>query len=320
MRAVRQHELGGPEVLALEEVPDLEPEAGQVRIAVEISGVHLLDTVIRRGEHQVPTELPMTPGREVAGRVDAVGQGVGEEWWGRRVVVHLGMSSGGYAEQAVAAVDSLHEIPTVLTSGLAVAAIGTGRTATGILDIAPISSDDRVVVTAASGGLGALLVREALRLGARVVGMAGGPEKMRAVRRLGAVPVDSRSDGWEGELKDVWGDGAAPTVVYDGVGEPFTTPLYRMLESGGALVSYTGEPAGDGLDEADRRFVPVLGPAMLARPGGLRSLEAEALARAADGSRVPLVGAPFSDAVEAHRALEARHTIGKVLLDLRKRT
>jgi len=318
MRAVRQHELGGPEVLAIEEVPDLMPGEGQVRISVEISGVHLLDTVIRRGEHHVPTELPMTPGREVAGRVDALGDGVGDEWLGRRVVAHLGMASGGYAEQALAAVDSLHEIPSVLTSGLAVAAIGTGRTATGVLDIAPISPDDRVVVTAASGGLGALLVREALRVGARVAGLAGGPEKMRAVRRLGVPAVDSRSEAWEGELKDVWGDGAAPTLAYDGVGEPFTTPLYRMLAPGGALVSYTGEP-GDGLDETDRRFVPVLGPAMLARPGGLRSLEAEALARAADGSRVPLVGEPFSDAAEAHRALEARHTIGKVLLDLRKR-
>ena len=103
MHAIRQHAFGGPETLSYEEVPDLEPGEGQVRIAVDAAGVHLIDTTIRSGQtggpYPVP-DLPMTPGREVAGRVDRVGPGVDAALVGRRVVAHLGQASGGYAEQA----------------------------------------------------------------------------------------------------------------------------------------------------------------------------------------------------------------------------
>src|SRR5689334_19314348 len=105
MHAIRQHEPGAPETLRYEEVPDLAPGPGQVRIAVATAGVHLIDTVIRRGAAAgpfPPLELPMTPGREVAGSVDAVGPEVDPVWIGRRVLAHLGLANGGYAEQAVA--------------------------------------------------------------------------------------------------------------------------------------------------------------------------------------------------------------------------
>jgi threonine dehydrogenase-like Zn-dependent dehydrogenase len=100
MHAVRHHSFGPPDVLVLDELPDLEPGAGQVRVAVRASGVHLLDTTLRRGESGGPMplpELPTVPGREVAGVVDAVGEGVDPAWVGRRVVAHLGMVPGGYA-------------------------------------------------------------------------------------------------------------------------------------------------------------------------------------------------------------------------------
>jgi NADPH2:quinone reductase len=87
--AIRQHEFGPPEVLRYEEVPEPEPAADQVRVAVEASGVHLIDTEIRNGEgpeYYARPELPMIPGREVAGVVDAVGTGVDQSWVGRRVV------------------------------------------------------------------------------------------------------------------------------------------------------------------------------------------------------------------------------------------
>src|SRR5512145_1581596 len=114
MHAIRQHTFGPADTLRYEDVPDPEPAAEQVRIAVEAAGVHLIDTKIRQGDQggpYPPPELPMTPGREVAGRVDRVGPGVDERWVGRRVVAHLGMASGGYAERAVAAATSLHELP-----------------------------------------------------------------------------------------------------------------------------------------------------------------------------------------------------------------
>ena len=138
MYAIRQHEFGPPETLRYEQVRDPAPAEGQVRIAVEASGVHLIDTAIRRGQSwgfPLPA-LPMVPGREVAGTVDEVGAGVDDDWLGRRVVAHLGLASGGYAERSVAAAEAVHEIPTGLAPDAAVAAIGTGRTAVAILDIA----------------------------------------------------------------------------------------------------------------------------------------------------------------------------------------
>ncbi|KAA1397857.1 zinc-binding dehydrogenase [Aeromicrobium ginsengisoli] len=320
MHAIRQYELGGPEVLRYEEVPDLVPGEGQVRIAVSASGVHVLDTALRAGftsaVHQ-PLQLPMTPGREVAGRVDAIGPGVDGAWSGKRVVAHLGMASGGYAEQALAAAESLHEIPDGMPCAVAVASIGTGRTAAGILDQSPIRPDDVVIVTSAAGGLGVLLVQAAKEAGALVVGLAGGEDKVAIARAQGAdIAVDYRIDGWDDVVRRELG-GDWVTLVLDGVGGKTADAAYGLLATGGRLMQYgwfTDEPAT--YDDPTRTVRMLLGPQMLARPGGLRSLEAEALARAADGSRVPLADAAFalSDAAGAHRALEGRHTYGKVVL------
>ena len=105
----------------------------------------------------------MTPGREVAGRVDRVGPGVDAAWVGRRVVAHLGQASGGYAEQALAPVTALHELPDHVGAEAAVAMIGTGRTAMGILEVADLSAEDVVLVTAAAGGIGACSSRRRRR-------------------------------------------------------------------------------------------------------------------------------------------------------------
>jgi NADPH2:quinone reductase len=320
MHAIRQYELGGPEVLQYEEVPDLEPGEGHVRITVSASGVHYLDTSLREGftsEVHQPLQLPLTPGREVAGRVDAVGAGVDPSWTGKRVVAHLGMASGGYAEQALAAVQSLHEVPDGMPCAVAVASIGTGRTAAGILDQSPIEADDIVVVTSAAGGLGVLLIQAAKEVGAMVVGLAGGDEKVAIARSQGAdLAVDYRIDGWDDIVRRELG-GDLVTLVFDGVGGKAANAAYDLLAPGGRLMQYgwfTDEPAT--YDDPTKVVKMLLGPQMMARPGGLRSLEAEALSRAADGSRVPLVDAafPLSEAAEAHRALEGRQTHGKVVL------
>lgn len=319
MHAIRQHEHGDPEVLRYEELDDLTPADGQVRIAVEACGVHLVDTTIRRGGPDVPPHfrvpLPMTPGREVAGTVDRVGPGVDAGWLGRRVVAHLGAANGGYADQAVAAAEALHPIPDRLAAEVAVAAIGTGRTATAILDHVPIGPDDVVLVVSASGGLGVLLVQAAHSAGAVVVGLAGGSEKVGVVLDQGADhAVDYHQQDWEDEVLRLLGDDR-PTTVLDGTGGEVGRAAFALLAPGGALFHYGGEDASSYADP-DRSAHFLLGPQLMSRPGGLRSPESEALARAADGSRVPLVGSTYAlkDAAEAHRALEERRTHGKVVL------
>lgn len=314
MRAIRQFEFGGPDVLRLEEVPDPEPGPGQIRIAVEAIGVHLLDTSIRAGTSFGATpapDLPMTPGREVAGTVDRVGSEVDTDWLGRRVVAHLGLASGGYAELAVVAAARAYEIPPALDAPTAVAAIGTGRTAMGILDLAAIKSFDVVAVTSAAGGLGVLLLQGARAAGARTVALAGGPAKLDVAARFGATStIDYRTPNWNERLADE----PPLTVVLDGVGGEVGRLLYQRLASGGRLVRY-GWSSGEEntYDDPDRPVVEVLGPPIMDR---LAELERRALDAAAEGRMVPHVGSifPLADAAAAHRALENRETIGKVVL------
>jgi NADPH2:quinone reductase len=165
MKAIRQHAFGGPYQLRLEDVPDSHPGEEQVRMRVEAAGVHLVDTLIRRGETGgplPPPQFPMTPGREVAGVIDEVGAGVDVAIADRRAVAQLGPAGGGYAEIAVAPVAQLHLIPGGLGSDGAVAMIGTGRTTMAILELAAPAADDLAVATPAAGGIGALLIERAL--------------------------------------------------------------------------------------------------------------------------------------------------------------
>ena len=180
--------------------PTWTPPPGQVRIAVEAAGIHLLDISLRRGDQDARSplpELPTIPGREVAGVVDRVGDGVHEDWLGRRVVAHLGMVPGGYAEQAVTSVDALFDVPEHVTFPDAIAAVGTGRTALGVLELEPPAKEDVVLVPSAAGGLGWLLAQAASAVGATVVAAAGSAERVAALAPLGAdLVVDYSDPGW----------------------------------------------------------------------------------------------------------------------------
>lgn len=310
MHAIRHHAFGPASVLRLEELPAPVPAPGQVRVAVEVAGVHLLDTYLRAGHGPATVaavELPAVPGREVAGIVDRVGHGVDESWLGRRVVTHLGPAGrGGYAERVLADASRLHDVPPGLDAATAVAAIGTGRTAAGILDLAGLMADDVVVVTSAAGGLGTLLLQGARNAGARAVGLASGP-KLHVARRFGAeTTIDYRDPEWPAVLRV-----AEPrlTVLLDGVGGEVPRTVHAMLAAGGRTVRFSGDREGyDGGTVLD-----VLGPALAGR---IPELEKAALEAAADGSRVPYVGSvfPLAEAARAHEALESRQSLGKVVL------
>ncbi|MEU0970597.1 zinc-binding dehydrogenase [Streptomyces sp. NPDC005917] len=324
MHAIVLHAFGPAENLVYEETEDPVPGPGQVRIAVAAAGVHLLDTSLREG-HQGPaprpTVLPTIPGREVAGVVEALGDGVDGLWLGRRVVAHLGFAPGGYAELAVTDVERLHEIPGNLGFAEAVAMIGTGRTALGILQFVELGPESVVLVPAAAGGIGTLLVQYAKHAGATVIGLAGGPEKTARVRAGGAdLALDYTDPGWPAEVRARSGP---VTVVFDGVGGEIARQAVALLGEGGRHLIFGWSSEGirgggrghfvDGLSES------VLGSTMLSRTGGpepLRTLELRALAEAAHGRLRPAVTRfPLAEAAAAHRALENRATIGKVVLE-----
>ncbi|GAB2483560.1 zinc-binding dehydrogenase [Promicromonospora xylanilytica] len=350
MDAIRHHSFGPPEVLTLEQIPDPVPGPGQVLVDAVAHGVHLLDTTVRRGESGPPLplpSLPTVPGREVAGTVAAVGTGVDASWVGRRVAAHLGRvpDGGGYARRVAVAAENLHMIPEHLDPADATAMIGTGRMAVYTLDIAAVTADDVVVVTAAAGGLGTLFVQEALSSGARVIALAGGETKLRSLRELLPDALsDGASDGASGRLTLVdytatdWVDaaraalaGVGATLVLDGVGGDVGTAATTLLSgpdgaagpatprlvaygwASGAPNRYTSWADADRIESAVevRYAVGPDAPPMLDQ----RPYQERALARAASGRwRVLTHRVPFADAARAHRELEERRTTGKVVL------
>lgn len=331
MHAVRLHTFGPAENLTYETTDDPVPGTGQVRIAVAAAGVHLLDTALREGmtgPFPAPAELPTVPGREVAGTVDMLGESTDPALLGKRVVAHLGTAPGGYAELAVTDADRLHRIPPALDEAAAVAMIGTGRTTLGILQFTDLGPDSIALVPAAAGGIGTLLVQYAKNAGATVLGLAGGPAKTAAVRANGAdLAVDYTLPDWPRQVRaHLDGLGRRATVVYDSVGGVTGRAAVDLLGKGGQHIvfGWSGEGLHNGspltfTDEelAERGITSrsVLGPAMMRKAGGLRVLEERALAEAAAGRLRPAVQRfPLAAAAAAHRALETRGTMGKVVL------
>lgn len=332
MHAIRLHSFGPAENLTYERTEDPVPGPDQVRIAVEAAGVHLLDTALREGEsgpYPALVALPTVPGREVAGTVESLGEGTDTGWLGKRVVAHIGTAPGGYAELTVTEADRLHEIPGELGAAEAVAMIGTGRTTLGILGFTDLGPDSVAVVTAAAGGIGTLLVQYAKNAGATVIALAGGPAKVARAEANGAdLALDYTLPDWPDHARaflDATGRWA--TVVFDSVGGTTARSAVGLLGKGGQHIVYgwSGEGLHDGKpltftpqELAERAITSgsVLGPQLVERGGGLRALETRALTEAAAGRLRPAVQRyPLAEAAAAHRALETRGTIGKVVLE-----
>ncbi len=324
MHAIRLYEFGPAENLRYEQVPDPEPVEGQVRVAVEASGVHLIDTVVRAGTTGgplTPPELPTIPGREIAGVVESIGDGVDPDWIGRRVVAHLGIAPGGYARRAVVAASSLHTVPDTSAADAAVTMIGTGRTAVGVLDVAAPTADDVVLVTAAAGGLGHLFVQAGRNVGADVVAVAGGDDKVERAAKAGAThAIDYRDARWTEQVTDALVDRHV-TLVLDGIGGELGRAAFDLLGDGGRMVMY-GWSSGEvtpftSADLVDRGITATwaLNGRMMSRPGVRREFETRALAELAEGRWKPLTQRfPLERADDAHAALETRRTVGKVVL------
>lgn len=328
MRAIVQREFGSSGVLKVDVTAVPEPGHGEVLVRVAAAGVHAVDTDIRRGDGppSMPKPvLPMTPGREVAGTVEAVGPDVDAALLGTRVVAHVGFRSGGYAEFAIALSSSLHGVPVGMPFPQAVAAIGTGRTAQLVLESVEFRRDDVVIVPGASGGLGSQLVQLALSEGVTVVALYGGEAKRAVVERLAhggrrsagrMLALDATDDTWPERMAELL-DGVQPSVLIDGVGGATGRAAVESLGRG-ARVVIVGWSSGEivRLDSTDivERSLTVAVPLGRALPD-LRVLETRALAAVAEGRTAPPVDAyRLEDAASAHEAIEQRRQRGKVVL------
>ncbi|GAB3133436.1 zinc-binding dehydrogenase [Amycolatopsis stemonae] len=301
-------EFGGPEALVPEDAPDPVAGPGQVLVEVAFANITFVETQVRAGTGPFRPVLPVIPGNGVGGVVSAVGAGVDPGLAGLRVVTSTG-GSGGYAQRVAVDAAGVYPVPDALGLDAAVALLADGRTATGLVRATGVRPGDRVLVEAAAGGVGGLLVQLAKAAGASVVGAAGGPAKVANVQGADVV-VDYLAPDWTARAGEV-------DVVFDGVGGEIGTAAFGLLRPGGRMAVYGlagGSWAEVSEEDAARRDVSLV--RSIGSPAEMRAFTESALTEAAAGRLVPVIGQrfPLEKAADAHAAIESRATIGKTLL------
>lgn len=316
MLAVMLAEFGPPSVLTQTELPDPVPGPGQVVVETAFANITFVETQIRAGRPPHPSMAPALPavlGNGVGGVVSVLGEGVDPALTGTRVVTSTG-GSGGYAQRCAVPAGGLIPIPEPLSTDQALALLADGRTALALADAAAPGPGETVLVEAAAGGVGSLLVQLAKRAGANVVALAGGPRKLALARELGAdLAVDYREPGW---AEVVRGEAGPADVVYDGVGGQIGRDAFTLLHPSGRYAgfgmssgSFAAVPATDGPGITRISFGPL-------SPDQSIQFTRRALDLAVNGTLHPIIGQrfPLDQAAYAHAAIEARATTGKTLL------
>ncbi len=320
MQAIRIHQYGGPEVLKYEEAPRPEPGPNDVRLKVEAAGVNFIDVYYRTGQYAI--QLPFTPGSEAAGIVDVVGSGVTEFKPGDRAA--YAMQVGADAEYALVSASKLVHIPAGIETRLAAAVMLQGLTAHYLAySTYPIQSGDKVLIHAAAGGLGLLLVQVAKQRGAHVIGTVSTDEKAQLAREAGADDVIRYTQvDFEQEVKRLTG-GQGVNVVYDSVGLTTFDKGLNCLKPRGTMV-LCGQSSG-AVPPLNPQVLNAKGSLFLTRPslGHYIADRAELLQRASDLFEWMAAGKlkvrvdktfPLAEAAAAHHYLESRQSKGKILL------
>ena len=320
MRAIRIHEVGGPEVLQLDTIPDPVPGPAEAVVRMEAIGVNFIEIYQRNGLYK--HARPFTLGAEGAGTVVAVGAEVDSVRVGDRVASHD--LRGTYADLAVARAERLVTLPDGVSAREGAAAMLQGMTAHYLAtSVYALQPGDRCLVHAAAGGVGLLLCQIAKRRNAIVIGTVSNEEKGRLARAAGAdeIILYTKQDFVE-EVRRLTG-GAMVQVVYDSVGATTFEKSLECLAPRGTLATF-GQSSGP-VAPIDPLVLSRKGSLILTRPtlahfvatrDELVWRAGEVLGWVRDGSLSLRVDreVPLEHAAEAHRALEGRRTTGKVLL------
>lgn len=320
MKAIQVAQVGGPEALTLVDAPVPDPKPNEALVQIEAAGVNFIDVYFREGRYPAP--LPFINGQEGAGLVVAVGSEVTTLKLGDRVA-YTG-SLGSYAEYVAVPADRLVKLPDELDFNQAAAAMLQGMTAHYLSHSTyPIKSGDTVLIHAAAGGVGLLLVQLAKKLGARVIGTAGSAKKAELAREAGADEVIVYTDAdFETETRRLT-DGKGVHVVYDGVGKDTFAKDLKVMRPRGYVVLFGG--ASGAVPPFELMELTKHGSLFVTRPTLVNYIATreELEERANDVLQMIVRGElklrihqtyPLAEAQQAHRDLEGRKTTGKLLL------
>ncbi len=322
MKAIVCHALGEPDALTLEDIPEPEPDAGEVLIRVRAAALNFFDTLIIRGRYQDKPELPFSPGGEVAGEVDRLGPGVTGLEVGQRVVAHVRWN--GCREKTVAKASAVIEVPPGVGDEVAAGVTITYGTAMhGLKDRARIAPGEIVAVLGASGGAGLAAVEIAKAYGARVIAVASSPEKLGVCEAHGA---DELIDYSRGDLRDqlkAASGGRGVDIVYDCVGGGQSEKALRALAWDGRLLVIgfaSGEIPRIPLNLPLLKGCAIVG-VMFGRfaelfPGKQQENMRQILRWCADGTLKPRVQevVPLNETIRALKMIDARQALGKIVV------
>jgi len=321
VKAIRVHQVGGPEVMKLEDVELSQPKAGEVRVRHHAIGLNYLDVYFRSGAYPSPP-MPFTPGNEGAGEVTAVGEGVTGLKVGDRVAYAAPM--GSYAEERLIPAASLAKVPDGVSYDDAAALMLKGLTAEYLLHRTyKVKPGDTILVHAAAGATGQIMVQWAKHLGATVIATVGSTDKAKIAKERGADHViNYREQDFVEGVKEAT-KGAKCDVVYDGVGKDTLLKSLDCLKPFGLLANFgsaSGQP-----EPLNLGLLSAKGSLYLTRPTLMTHIADRAVfdemartlfAAVRSGAVKADVNQRFAlkDAVAAHKALEGRETTGATLL------
>jgi NADPH:quinone reductase len=322
MKAVQCVEWGEPERLVLADVPLPEPKSGEVRIKVNAAGVNFPDALIVQRKYQLKPPLPFTPGTEVAGSIDALGDGVDGFTVGQRVIAFVGL--GGFAEYACAPARLVTRIPENVSDEAAAAFTLTYATSQhALVNRAQIAPGETLLVLGAGGGVGLAAIELGKIAGARVIAAASSEDKLQAAAERGADAVFNYTTT---DLRDAitsMTHGRGVDVVYDPVGGDQSEVGVRCLAWRGRLLVVgfaQGEipklPANFLLLKEASALGVFWGEFARREPRANQAMLRELFGWLAQGRLKPLVSRtyPLGDTALALRALLERRVVGKLVV------
>ena len=303
MKAIRVHEFGGPEVLKYEDAPIPVPAEGEMLVRVHAAGVNPVDAAIRQGRFG-RRQTPFTPGFDVSGVVESIGEGVTKFKVGDAIFACQNLNRGGsYAQYTIVREDEAALKPKNLSHNEAAGVPLVALTAwQALFDKGELKEGQTVLIHAAAGGVGTMAVQLAKWKGARVIGTASASNH-EFLKELGAdVVIDYNTENFWEKVKDV-------DVVLDAIGGETQERSWEVLKPGGRLVSILQPP-----NQEKAREHGVSAMVFLMQRNAEQLGQIARLLEAGTIKAITTHEFPLADAAKAHEQIETKHTRGKIVL------